>query len=149
MGVMLPFSRQDKWWQAPLFAFATMISFDIITMRVGIWTIATALTYAGLGLMFHMVYKKVGKVKMKHYLGSGIVGVLIFDFVTGVLFGPAMFGMSFAQAFIGQIPFTVMHLLTVTGFILIITPLYDSAILSNPAIEDSAVLNKIKLLVKA
>lgn len=149
MGFMLPFAKQDRWWQASLFALLTMVSFDFITMRVGIWTAVTACTYAGLGVLFHFSYKKLKKVKLKHYLGSGVVGVLIFDFVTGVLFGPAMFGMSFAQAFIGQIPFTVMHLLTVTAFILILTPLLDRAIVSNPTLEDSAVIDKIKLWVRA
>ncbi len=149
MGCMLPFSRQDRWWQGALFALVTMISFDFITMKVGMWTVVTALTYAGLGLLFHFAYKRIGKVKLKHYLGSGVVGVLIFDFVTGVLFGPAMFGMSFVQAFIGQIPFTVMHLLTVSGFILILTPLLDRAVISNPALEDSAVLNRLRFWARA
>jgi len=148
MGCMLPFARQGKWWQAALFALITMVSFDIITMRVGIWTLVTGLTYAGLGLGFHLTYKRIGKVKLKHYLGSGIVGVLIFDFVTGVLFGPAMFGMSFMQALVGQIPFTLMHLATVTGFVLIITPILDRAIISNPSLEDHAVFNKLKFLVR-
>ena len=149
MGVMLPFSRQDRWWQGALFALVTMISFDFITMKVGMWTAVTACTYAGLGLLFLLVYKRVGKVKLKHYLGSGVVGVLIFDFVTGVLFGPVMFGMSFVQAFIGQIPFTVMHLLTVSGFILILTPLLDRAVISNPVLEDTAVLNRLRFWVRA
>jgi len=149
MGFMLPFSRQGKWWQGALFALLAMVSFDFITMKVGLWTLVTALTYAGLGVMFHFAYKRIGKVKLKHYLGSGVAGVLIFDFVTGVLFGPAMFGMSFLQAFVGQIPFTAMHLLTVTFFILLLTPLLDRTIVSNPLLEDSAVLNRIKLLARA
>jgi len=149
MGCMLPFSKQGRWWQGALFALITMVSFDFITMKVGLWTVVTAGTYAGLGLLFHFAYKRIGKVKLKHYLGSGIIGVLIFDFVTGVLFGPAMFGMNFAQALIGQIPFTVMHLLTVTGFVLIITPVLDRAVISNPSLDDSAVLNKLKFLVRA
>jgi uncharacterized membrane protein len=149
MACMLPFAKQDKWWQGALFAFLAMVSFDFITMKVGMWTAVTALTYAGLGIMFHFAYKRIGKVKLKHYLGSGIVGVLIFDFVTGILFGPAMFGMSFAQAAIGQIPFTIMHLLTATFFIILLTPLLDRAIVSNPSLEDSAVLNRIKLRARA
>jgi len=148
MGCMLPFSRQDKWWQGALFAFLTMFSFDIITGKLGIWTVVTSITYAGLGLLFYFSYKRIKKVKLKHYLGSGIVGVLIFDFVTGILFGPAMFGISYAQAFIGQIPFTVMHLLTVTGFVLILTPVFDRAVVSNPALEDNLVLNRLKLLMR-
>lgn len=149
MGCMLPFSKQGRWWQGALFALITMVSFDFLTMRVGIWTAVTALTYAGLGLGFHFLYRRIGKVKLKHYLGSGIAGVLIFDFVTGVLFGPAMFGMSLAQAFLGQIPFTIIHLVTVTGFVLIITPVLDRAVVSNPALEDEAVLNRLKFWARA
>lgn len=148
MGCMLPFARQHKWWQAGLFSLLTMVSFDFITMKVGLWTIVTACTYAGLGLLFHFAYRRIGKVKLRHYLGSGVLGVLIFDFMTGVLFGPMLFGMSFLQAFLGQIPFTAMHLLTVTGFVLILTPLLDSAIIGNPALEDSAALNRLKLLAR-
>ncbi len=149
MGVMLPYARQDKWWHAMVFAFLTMASFDFIVMRVGIWTWVTALTYASLGLLFHFVYKRMKKVRLRHYLGSGAIGVLIFDFVTGVLFGPMMFGMSFTQALVGQIPFTIMHLVTVSGFIMILTPLLDRAVIGNPALEDSVVLNKLKLAVRA
>ena len=149
MGCMLPFSKQDKWWHASLFAFLAMATFDLITMKVGIWTAVTASIYAGLGLIFHFSFKKIKKVKLKHYLGSGIAGILIFDAVTGVLMGPAMFGMSFAQALIGQIPFTAMHLLTGTAFILILTPLLDRAIVSNPSLEDNAVLSKLKMWTRA
>ncbi len=149
MGCMLPFAKKDKWWQGALFALLTMVSFDFITMRVGLWTLVTALTYAGLGTGFHLYYKKVGEVKLKHYLGSGVLGVLVFDFVTGVLFGPALFGTSHLQAFIGQVPFTVMHLLTATGFILILTPLFDRTIVSNPALEDHKVLSRAKFWLGA
>jgi len=149
MGCMLPFSRKDKWWQGALFAFLTMVSFDFITMKIGIWTAVTASTYACLGLLFYLIYKKLKKVKLKHYLGSGIAGVLIFDFVTGPIMSSWLFGIGFAAAFIGQIPFTIMHLLTVSGFILILTPLLDRAVVSNPALEDSAVLNRIKFWVRA
>jgi hypothetical protein len=149
MGCMLPFAKQNRWWQASLFAFLTMVSFDLITSGIGRWTWVTAGTYAALGILFHFTYKRMKKVQLKHYLGSGVIGVLIFDFVTGVLFGPAMFGMSYMQAFIGQIPFTILHLLTVSGFVLILTPLLDRAIVSNPALEDSAVLSKFRFFARA
>lgn len=149
MGCMLPFSRQGRWWQPALFAFLTMLTFDLITMKVGIWTLVTASTYGFLGLLFHFVYKRMKKVKLRHYLGSGVVGVLIFDFVTGVVFGPAMFGIGYMQALIGQIPFTALHLLSVSAFILILTPLLDRAVISNPSLEDSAVLNRFKFFARA
>ncbi|MCX6799247.1 MAG: hypothetical protein NTW59_04095 [Candidatus Diapherotrites archaeon] len=149
MGCMLPFSKQDKWWHAAAFAFLTMVSFDLVTSGIGIWTWITAVTYAFLGLLFHVLYKRMKEVKLKHYLVSGAGGVLIFDGITGVLFGPTIFGGSFAQAFVGQIPFTIMHLLSVSAFILILTPLLDRAVVSNPALEDSAVLNRFRFFARA
>ena len=76
---------------------------------------------------------------IKAYLGYGVIGVLVFDFVTGVLATPLLFGMTFAAAFIGQIPFTAMHLLTSSAFILIVTPLLDKQVLLNKRLDDSRI----------
>jgi hypothetical protein len=148
MGSMLPFSKKNKWYTGALFALLTMVSFDIITGFVGVWTIVTALTYAALGLLFNYIYskrQKAGKtIGLKVYFGSGIAGVLIFDFITGVIATPFMFGMSFEQALIGQIPFTLIHLATVSFFVLIITPILDKNVLMNPRLDDEHVANYLK-----
>ncbi len=149
MGCMLPYARQDRWWNAALFAFLTMVSFDFITMKVGIWTWVTASTYAGLGLLFYFIYKRIRKVRLKHYVGSGIAGVLVFDFITGPIMSSYVFNMPFSVALIGQIPFTALHLASVTAFVLILTPLLDRAVVNNPQLEDSAVLNKFRFFARA
>lgn len=136
MGSMLPFSRQNKWYESALFAGLTIITFDIITGFVGAWTAVTAITYAALGTLFHFYYKGK-KVDLKMYIGSGVFGVLIYDLVTGVLAGPVLFGGSYYEAFVGQIPFTVYHLISVTIFVLILTPLLDRHIIANPGLEDA------------
>jgi len=148
MGIMLPFAKQESVWIAILFPIITMVSFDFITFAVGPWTVVTSLTYGALGLFFYFFYKKIrkGKVGMKTYLGSGVFGVLVFDFVTGVLATPFMFHMSFEQAFLGQIPFTLMHLATATGYILIVTPLLDKHILGNPVLDDKKFISYISRL---
>ncbi len=143
MGCMLPFARQDKWWNSALFAFITMFSFDLITGMVGIWTLVTALTYAGLGILFHQIYKKKKKINLKTYLGSGIIAVLIFDFITGPIFSSWMFQMSFEAALIGQIPFTLLHLASVSAFIVILTPLLDVHLVNSKQLEDNKVWNKL------
>jgi len=141
MAMMLPYSKNEKWYKAVIFPVITMISFDLITGYTGIWTIVTASTYGVLGAFFCVYYKRKKLVSLKTYVGSGIFGVLVFDFVTGVLATPLMFGMSFEQAFLGQIPFTLVHLVTVTAFILVITPILDKHILSNKNLEDQNVLS--------
>ena len=125
-----------------------MASFDFITMRVGTWTIVTAGTYASLALLFGLAYNRMKTVKLRHYLGSGISGVLIFDFVTGPIMSSYLFKIPFSVAFIGQIPFTILHLLTVSGFILILTPILDKLVVANPQLEDSKVLNKFRFFAR-
>ena len=148
MGCMLPFARRDKAWKAALFAFITMASFDFITMKAGAWTIVTAGTYALLALVFGLIYNRMKTVKLRHYLGSGISGVLIFDFITGPIMSSYLFKIPFSVAFVGQIPFTILHLLTVSGFILILTPILDKLVVANPQLEDSKVLNKFRFFAR-
>ncbi|PIN98885.1 MAG: hypothetical protein COT90_02190 [Candidatus Diapherotrites archaeon CG10_big_fil_rev_8_21_14_0_10_31_34] len=148
MGCLLPYSRQDKWWASALFAFITMVSFDLITGMVGIWTLVTALTYAGLGILFHQIYKNKKKINLKTYLGSGILGVLIFDFITGPIMSSWMFQMPFETAFIGQIPFTLLHLASVGIFIIILTPLLDLHLINSKQMEDHKVWQKVLTFVK-
>lgn len=144
MGTALPFAKQDKWWQAALFSAAAIVIFDILTGLVGIWTAITSLTYAALAAGFHFYYQN-RKVGLKTYVGSGVAGVLVYDSVTGVVAGPVLFGGTYLEAFIGQIPFTLMHLAGVTIFVLLITPLLDKHLVQNPQLEDNALLSKLSL----
>jgi hypothetical protein len=146
MAIMLPYAKSDKKYKAFLFPFITMVSFDLLTGMLGMWTLVTALTYAGLGLLFTQFFFKEKKIGILKYLKGGIIGVLIFDFITGVIAMPFMFGMSFFEAGIGQIPFTLMHLLTVSIFVIVVTPLYDKNILSSKIFDDHVFSDKMKLL---
>lgn len=152
MGIMLPFAKQEKWYYGFLFAIITMASFDIITRKVGIWTLVTSLTYGALGILFYFTYRIMAKkgitIYRKVYFISGIVGVLIFDFITGPIMSSFIFNMSFSAAFIGQIPFTLRHLFSVSFFTLVLSPILDEHIISSKLLEDVVVLKKLKLLAR-
>lgn len=139
MSMALPYSKRSAAITSFLFPFITMASFDMVTNAVGPWTAVTSVTYGLLGLAFHYVLRGREKVGMKSYLGYGVAGVLVFDFITGVLATPFLFGMPVWQALVGQIPFTAMHLLTTVGFIIIVTPLLDREVLRNERLNDSRV----------
>ena len=146
MGLMLPYARQEKWWTAALFAFITMISFDMLTGMIGVWTIVTAVTYAGLGIAFNRFYR--GRtITMKTYLLSGVAGVLIFDFITGPIASSFMFNMPFWVAFAGQIPFTALHLGSVSFFVFFLVPLLDKQLVNNSQLEDAPLMRKLVALV--
>ena len=147
MGMMLPYSRQERWWVSPLFAFITMASFDALTNSIGIWTLVTSSTYAAIALAFHFAYRRM-RPTMSTYLVSGAFGVLVFDFVTGPVMSSYTFGMSFAEAFFGQVPFTALHLLSVSFFVLFLTPILDKSLIDNIALEDTVVMKKIAAIAR-
>jgi hypothetical protein len=128
MAVMLPCAKRGR---AAAFAFpvVAMVLFDIVSRRLGIWTAVTAGTYGLLGLGFSFVYSALGKrgrrIGPATFVVSGVVGVLVFDFITGPILSSAMFRMSFAQAFVGQIPFTLKHLASVSAYTLVVSPALD------------------------
>lgn len=130
MGTMLPFARKDNGLSAALFAFLTMFIFDIVSGRFGVWTLVTATTYGLIGFLFGKALPYFKKINIFTYLASGVVGVLIFDFITGPLMSTFLFNQGFIETIILQIPFTLMHLASVSIFILIITPLIDVTIIN-------------------
>ncbi|MBI4044266.1 MAG: hypothetical protein HY392_00990 [Candidatus Diapherotrites archaeon] len=125
MAFVLPFSRQDKWLYSAFFAFTTMVVFDYFTSGIGIWTFTTAITYTVIAIAAGFYFRGRKKVGMKAYLGTGIAGILFFDFVTGVLFGPTLFGVPLQAAFLGQIPFTLLHIASASAYIALIVPFLD------------------------
>lgn len=145
MGFALPFARQYKWWQAFLFPAIAMASFDVITMKLGIWTLGTALSYGFVGLIFFEYFKRSKKTSLKKYAGSSIAGVLIFDFFTGPVMSSFLFKIPFSIAFVGQIPFTIMHLASATAFTIALAPILDAEIRTSLNSQFAKFLDKARV----
>jgi len=145
MGFTLPFARQGKWWHSLLFPMAAMVSFDFLVGRVGVWTAGTALVYGLVGLAFYKYFKGRKRVKLKTYAKGSIAGVLAFDFLTGPIMSSFMFGMPFWVSFMGQIPFTALHLGSATAFTLLLAPVLDPQV----ALEVNGYANAIESRLKA
>ncbi|MEK6958073.1 MAG: hypothetical protein AABW99_03795 [archaeon] len=143
MGFIVPASKSEAWWKAPLFAFATMFTFDLIT-RFGTWTWVTASTYALIALALHSVLKN-RKSTLKLFMGAGALGILAFDFITGPLMISFIDGKSFWTTLVLQVPFTAMHLVSGVFYIIIISPFLDKEIMK----EVSALIHSAKGIVKA
>ncbi len=128
MAVTLPYSKRGR-LAASLFPALAMVLFDLLSRQVGVWTLVTAGTYGLIGLGFSFAYAALGKrgrrVGSAVYVTSGVAGVLVFDFVTGPIMSSALFQMSFAQAFVGQIPFTLRHLVSVSLYAVVVSPVLD------------------------
>ena len=88
---------------------------------MGIHTFFTVSAYGILGLWSASYFKKL-KGNAKDYVIFAIIGTLFYDAVTGLTVGPMFFHQSFLVSFVGQIPFTALHLLGNITFAVILSP---------------------------
>lgn len=128
MATVMPFAKHSGALVGFVFAALSMAIFDVISGHLGLWTIGTALAYGLVGAGAPAFFKYFSGVR--GYVSYAVVATLAFDFLTGVIMGPALFGQSFMAALVGQIPFTFMHLAGNMAFALTISPLIETWILS-------------------
>lgn len=136
-ATLLPFSRTFGALGGAVFGFLSIFLYDAVTAGIGEWTFVVGTSYAVLAVLAHYYFRS-RKGSPVQYATFAVVSTLVFDAVTGVLYGPLRFGGSFTQAFVGQIPFTLNHLLgnLVLGFVL--SPLLQRWLTENPRLEISA-----------
>lgn len=105
-GILL--SKKQNYLYVFFFNAINMFAFDILTAKFGPWTIITGMLYGLLGVAtvtFHQ------KNTQKNIVTCIILGTLAYDFLTGCLLGPLMFNQNFMDALVGQIPFSLLHVL--------------------------------------
>ncbi len=134
LATQMPFSKVYGSSIAFMFGFMSIVLFDIVTMKVGIWTLITSVSYGVLGVWSVFFFKK-REMKRINYVKFAILGTIFFDAVTGLTIGPLFFNQTFVQAFIGQIPFTILHLIGNVTFALIVSPLVYTYISTNKVLE--------------
>ena len=130
LATQMPFSKAYGKITGFLFGFLSMVFYDIITAQIGIWTFITASAYGFLGL-WASVYFKNKNNNAWNYAKFAIIGTLTFDAVTGLSIGPLFFHQPIGQAFIGQIPFSLLHLLGNISFALIMSPAINNLLTEN------------------
>jgi hypothetical protein len=146
MSSTLPFARQDKWWKSFIYVISVMFIFDIITNKIGLWTIVTSLTY-GMLILFSSLYLKNTKISLFKYISTSAIIVLIYDLITGPIMSHFIFNMTLLESLIGQIPFTLYHLASGIGYTLLFAPVLDHEINQNFNIVKITRLEKINLKV--
>ena len=121
MVVLMPLAKKSGKILSFVFGFASIALVDLAEGRAGIWTPVTASTYGLVGLGAHFLLTNKNNTRLTYFKLS-IIGTLFYDAVTGLGMGPLLFKQSFWQAFYGQMPFTVMHLLGNTLFAVSLSP---------------------------
>ena len=130
MATMMPFAKRFGACAGFAFPLLSIVLFDLLTMRVGVWTLVTALAYGLVGVGAHYFFKRRESTATNYALFA-VVGTPFFDAVTGLTIGPLLWGQPFMVALIGQIPFTALHLMGNVAFALVVSPLLYRWVVGN------------------
>ena len=134
LATIMPFSKKYGLLGSFLFGFLGIGLFDAITSGWGMWTVVTALAYGAVGIASHAYFKN-REATRTNFVRFGIVSTLAYDAVTGLSVGPLVYNQTLAQAFVGQIPFTLMHLLGTVIFAALLSPAIYRWVIENESLE--------------
>jgi energy-coupling factor transport system substrate-specific component len=140
LATQMPFSKVYGATIGFLFAFLSIVLFDVFTGSMGVWTLLTASTYGVLGFWATSYFKK-HEANAWGYARFAIMGTLFFDAVTGLSIGPLFFNQSFMGALVGQIPFTALHLLGNVSFAILLSPIIYRYVIENKNLETDSIIN--------
>ena len=123
MATIMPIGKIYGGLMSFSFGFLSIVLFDSITSGIGIWTLITGLSYGILGLGAQYYFKN--RSGWKNYAIYAVTATIFYDAVTGLTIGPLFFHQSFIVSLVGQIPFTVLHLLGNVSFAIVLSPVIE------------------------
>lgn len=134
MATLMPFSKRFGALTSFFFAAVGIVIYDSVTSGIGMWTMITAVSYGLVGIAAHWYFTR-NDANVRNFVAFSIVATLTYDAATGLTLGPLFFHQSFMTALIGQIPFTVLHLIGNVTFAAVLSPAIYSWIVTNPSFE--------------
>lgn len=134
LAIQMPFAKKFGFIVGFFFAFFSIVLFDLITGRVGLWTWITAITYGLLALFAHWYFKNRRSTSL-NYAMHAIFATLIYDAITGLAIGPIFFGQSFVSALTGQAMFTLYHLIGNVSLAFFFSHVVYRSLVTNPKIS--------------
>ena len=142
LAAAMPFSKQFGVVGSFLFGFLGIIVFDFLTASVGLWTLITAVAYGAVGIAAHYFFRN-RNASIANFAAFGFLGTVAYDAATGLTIGPIFYGQPFMEALIGQIPFTIMHVLGTLVFAVVLSPLLHKWIVQNEVLEIPVLWNRM------
>jgi len=110
MATLMPFAKRYGAGAVFAFGFSSIFLFDLVTSGIGSWTWITAFAYGSVGAGAYFFFRNRA-ASSGNFLLYSVVATIAYDALTGLTIGPLFFGQPFAQALIGQVPFTILHLM--------------------------------------
>ncbi|MBT6143549.1 hypothetical protein HOH51_03480 [bacterium] len=123
-ATIMPFSRSYGIWWSVLFAVSAVLFYDLLTMTLGVWSLFTAGCYALLAVFFTWALKfKANNPWM--YVVYGAIATVFYDLFTAYTVSVLIYKQDLMLTLIGQIPFTINHLLSTVFFGFVLSPWID------------------------
>jgi hypothetical protein len=142
MATIMPLGKSYGKIMAFTFGFISIVLFDLVTSRIGIWTLVTAFSYGVLGVGASYYFKN--RSGWKNYAMYAVIATIVYDAVTGLTIGPLFFHQSFLVSLVGQIPFTLLHLLGNVSFAIVLSPVIERWLIKKE--EKVAVLERVSFV---
>lgn len=143
MTTLMPFAKRYGMISAFTFGFTSIAAFDLVVGQIGIWTLITAVAYGLVGIGAH-VFLRNRPSESQNYLVYAIVGTIAYDALTGLTIGPVFYAQPFVEAFVGQIPFTILHLLGNCIFAALVSPVIYRWVVANPKLDTLALVRSVQ-----
>lgn len=121
-ATLMPFGKTFGALGGALFGFLSIALYDAATSGIGEWTFVTGISFALLGAASHFFFRHRRGTPWEYALFA-VPATILYDLLTGVLYTPLRYDMTFSAAFAGQIPFTINHLLSNIVLALVVSPL--------------------------
>ncbi len=145
LATQMPFAKAFGYIPSFLFAIISILVYDGLTSGIGIWTVVTAAAYGLLGLWAVYFFKK-RKATAANFALCALVGTILYDALTGLTIGPIFFHQPFMAALIGQIPFTLLHLIGNCTLAVLVSPLIYRYIAVNPYFETQKLFIRLQII---
>ncbi len=122
LATSMPFGKRHGVLAPTILAVVAIVVYDLFTSGLTQWTAVTAVTYALVAAGSGLLRNTRGVLP---YLAYAILATLVYDALTGVVAGALLFDMGWKQGFLGQIPFTINHLIGNSLLALILSPIVE------------------------
>lgn len=142
LAAMMPYAKGYGALGGFAFGFLGIVVFDLVTSGIGIWTAVTAFAYGALGIGAYFFFRS-REASTANFVCFGIVGTILYDAATGLTIGPIFYHQPFMVALIGQIPFTLMHVLGTVVFSIVVSPVLYRWVVKNDALEIPAIASRL------
>lgn len=140
LATLMPFSKAYGAFFSLFFIVLSILFYDVITNTLGVQTFFILFAYVVVSL-WSTQYFKNREANISNFVKFSIMGTLFFDAMTGLTVGPLFFHQSFFGSLIGQIPFTIYHLLGNIIFASILSPAIYSLLVKKKATQEKNIIS--------